>query len=213
MKDFFPVKQLRNARFRLSTPDSKQFPLDEGFEVAFAGRSNVGKSSTLNAIVDQKGLAKTSGQPGRTQHIVFFDVDAERRLVDLPGYGYAKAGYDQQREWGKLVNQYMESRQCLRGLVLVTDIRRPFSADDEMLLEWVAHRGVSLHLVLNKADKLSRRAAESTLLAIKDQGLGSVQLFSALKKDGVAEVHRVLGGWLDMVVEEQEVPNEKSIEP
>jgi GTP-binding protein len=184
------TKDLRRAQYLCSAHVAHQWPQDIGHEVAFAGRSNVGKSSAINAIVGQARLARTSKTPGRTQQIVFFEIDSRRRLVDLPGYGYAKVPLGLQRHWEKTVRHYLEDRNSLRGLILLGDIRRGLTDLDRQLLEWCAHKNLFVHLLLTKSDKLSRSAANQALGKAKgDLRLGTVtvQLFSALRKVGIEE--------------------------
>jgi len=193
----------RQARFLTSAAKLSQCPPDEGFEVAFAGRSNAGKSSAINAICDHRGLTKVSKTPGRTQLINFFELDEHRRLVDLPGYGFAKVSVKIKREWQRNLAEYLERRQCLRGLILLMDVRHPLKEFDLQMLEWAAHVGLPVHVLLTKADKLKRGAASSTLLKVRKaleemEGEFSVQLFSALKRTGIDEVHGVLDGWLGL---------------
>ncbi|RLA21600.1 MAG: YihA family ribosome biogenesis GTP-binding protein [Gammaproteobacteria bacterium] len=191
----------RTAQFLLSTPDLKSAPPDEGLEVAFAGRSNAGKSSAINAITSQKALARTSKTPGRTQQLVFFNLDDERRLVDLPGYGYAKVSLKMQKNWQLNMQRYLNERTALRGLFLLMDIRRPLTPFDEQMIAWTQSRQLPLHIALTKADKLSRGNAKSTLLSTRDQlekqGVPcSLQLFSVPGKIGVDDAHEILDEWL-----------------
>ena len=137
----------------LSIPDPQQAPPDAGYEVAFAGRSNAGKSSALNALTQRKSLARTSKTPGRTQHLVFFELDGERRLVDLPGYGYAKVPEKVRRHWGLAMETYLSGRESLRGLVLMMDVRHPLTDFDKQMLQWCQHAGMPVHILLTKADK------------------------------------------------------------
>jgi len=184
------TKDLRRAQFLCSAHVADQWPQDMGHEVAFAGRSNVGKSSAINAIAGQARLARTSKTPGRTQQIVFFEIDSERRLVDLPGYGYAKVPPGLQRHWKKMVRHYLEDRNSLRGLILLADIRRGLTDLDRQLLEWCAYNNLSVHLLLTKSDKLSRSAASQALAQVQRDirlGTDTVQLFSALRKVGIQE--------------------------
>ena len=184
------TKDLRRAQFLCSAHVADQWPQDMGHEVAFAGRSNVGKSSAINAIAGQARLARTSKIPGRTQQIVFFEIDSERRLVDLPGYGYAKVPPGLQRHWKKMVRHYLEDRNSLRGLILLADIRRGLTDLDRQLLEWCAYNNLSVHLLLTKSDKLSRSAASQALAQVQRDirlGTDTVQLFSALRKVGIQE--------------------------
>ena len=184
------TKDLRRAQFMCSAHVADQWPQDMGHEVAFAGRSNVGKSSAINAIAGQARLARTSKTPGRTQQIVFFEIDSERRLVDLPGYGYAKVPPGLQRHWEKTVRRYLEDRNSLRGLILLADIRRGLTDLDRQLLEWCAYNDLSVHLLLTKSDKLSRSAANQVLAQVQRTirlDTVTVQLFSALRRVGIEE--------------------------
>lgn len=184
----------------LSIPDPQQAPPDAGYEVAFAGRSNAGKSSALNALTQRKSLARTSKTPGRTQHLVFFELDGERRLVDLPGYGYAKVPEKVRRHWGLAMETYLSGRESLRGLVLMMDVRHPLTDFDKQMLQWCQHARMPVHILLTKADKLKRGPAMSTLLKVQktlaEQPNVSVQLFSALKHTGVEQARAVLDSWL-----------------
>ena len=190
----------RQASFLTSAARLDQAPPDEGYEVAFAGRSNAGKSSAINALCDHKGLARTSKTPGRTQLLNFFQLDERRRLVDLPGYGYAKVSVNIKKEWQGTLARYLEQRQCLCGLILLMDVRHPLKAFDVQMLEWAAHINLPLHVLLTKADKLKKGAAANsyqkvrkTIVAI-DPGF-TVQLFSALKRTGVDNAHHKLDHW------------------
>lgn len=189
-----------HARFMLSIPDPQQAPPDAGYEVAFAGRSNAGKSSALNALTQRKSLARTSKTPGRTQHLVFFELDGERRLVDLPGYGFAKVPEKVRRHWGLAMETYLSGRESLRGLVLMMDVRHPLTDFDKQMLQWCQHARMPVHILLTKADKLKRGPAMSTLLKVQktlaEQHNVSVQLFSALKHTGVEQARAVLDSWL-----------------
>ena len=184
------MKDLRRAQYLCSAHVANQWPQDRGHEVAFAGRSNVGKSSVINAIAGQARLARTSKTPGRTQQIVFFEIDSGRRLVDLPGYGYAKVPPRLQRHWEKTVRHYLEDRNSLRGLILLGDIRRGLTDLDRQLLEWCAYKDLPVHLLLTKSDKLNRSAANQALTQVqRDNRLNTVtvQLFSALRRVGIEE--------------------------
>jgi len=189
----------RQAEFLLSAHNPSQFPPDSGREVAFAGRSNSGKSSVINVITGKRSLARVSKTPGRTQQINFFSVTDDIRLVDLPGYGYAGVPGALRQHWAKLINTYFDRRKSLRGLILVTDIRRQLTAYDEQMLAWSTARQLPVCILLNKTDKLSRGAAKLAAMAVAnlvDQQLTSIHLFSALKKSGVDEVCEQLDGWL-----------------
>jgi len=191
----------RRAKFLSSASQPGQFPEGGSLEVAFAGRSNAGKSSALNTLCEQKSLARTSKTPGRTQLINFFALDEQRSLVDLPGYGYAKVPEKMRREWQQLMEAYLGKRTQLRGLVVIMDIRHPLKDYDLQMLEWCDYMRTPVHILLTKADKLKRGAASKQLLgvkrAIQEAGFDvSVQIFSALKKTGLDELQRVLNGWL-----------------
>lgn len=191
------------TRYILSALHLRDAPLDEGFEVAFAGRSNAGKSSAINAITHHKALARTSKTPGRTQLLNFFEVDEQRRLVDLPGYGYAKVPDSIRNNWRKAMEAYLQERRSLRGVFLLMDIRHPLTDFDWQMIEWCQYRQRPLHIALTKADKLSRGAARGVLLqvqsSLKQQARGmhlTLQLFSAPDRTGVDEAHDVLDQWL-----------------
>lgn len=193
----------QQASFVLSAAKLNQLPTDVGYEVAFAGRSNAGKSSALNVITQNRGLAKTSKTPGRTQLINIFSLDEERRLVDLPGYGYAKVSQAIRDRWQETLAQYLETRECLRGLILLMDIRHPLKELDQSMLNWAFMRGLPVHILLTKSDKLSRGAGMQVLKKItRDLQAGglqeviTVQLFSALNKTGVEEVYVTLDRWM-----------------
>ena len=196
------IAAYRGAYFETSAAKLSQLLPDEGMEVAFAGRSNAGKSSAINKICCQKSLARTSKTPGRTQLINFFTLDEQRRLVDLPGYGYAKVSEDIKRRWQQTMEQYLASRQSLQGLVLLMDVRHPLKDVDQQLLSWSWNVGMPTHILLTKADKLKRGAAQNTLLKVRKEisendssNLTSVQLFSALKGTGLDEIYTVLNHW------------------
>lgn len=179
-----------------------QLPADQGIEVAFAGRSNAGKSSALNVISDIKSLARTSKTPGRTQMINLFELDEQRRLVDLPGYGYAKVPDKIKRHWQQTLNRYLEQRQCLHGLILLMDIRHPFKEFDLLMLDWCQQAEMPVHILLTKADKLKHGAASNALQKARkilktEYPNNTIQLFSALKRQGVDEARAVLDGWFD----------------
>jgi GTP-binding protein len=192
----------RRARFLKSAAQLRQSPPDTGIEVAFAGRSNAGKSSALNALCGQKSLARTSKTPGRTQLLNFFALDESRRLVDLPGYGYAKVAEAVKQQWQQSLANYVEHRQCLRGLILLMDIRHPLKEFDLQMLQWNTHHGLPTHILLTKSDKLKTGAAKATLLKVRrelgDRPEITVQLFSSLKLRGVDECHQVLDIWFEL---------------
>jgi GTP-binding protein len=186
------MPQFPNTTFLTSAWQPRQFPPDEGAEVAFAGRSNAGKSSALNAITGRRGLARTSKTPGRTQLINFFTLNTQQRLADLPGYGYAKVPEQMRQHWRELLTRYVEVRASLAGLVIVMDARRPLMDFDLQMLEWVGANGLATHLLLTKADKLSRGEAMNTLKGVLARvgDTASAQLFSAVAKTGVDEARR-----------------------
>jgi GTP-binding protein len=180
------------AKFVLSCPSLKNCPEDQGYEVIFAGRSNAGKSSAINALTLQNKLAKVSRTPGRTQHLVFFELDENRRLVDLPGYGYAKVPERIKRQWHIDMSEYFEKRRCLAGAVLVMDARRPLTKFDQMMLDWCVSINLPTQILLTKSDKLKKGAASNALLkvrrAIEPHPYVEVQLFSSLKKQGLETI-------------------------
>lgn len=182
------------AKFIQSAYQPGQFPDDHATEVAFAGRSNAGKSSAINAILARPGLARTSKTPGRTQLLNFFEVAPAKRVVDLPGYGFAKVPPRMQEHWRELLTSYFETRQSLTGLFVIMDCRRPLLDYDWQMLDWGKARHLSVHLVLTKTDKLNRGEAMSTLARVKAEAkaIGTAQLFSATTKQGVEEARSVL---------------------
>lgn len=193
----------RQAQFLTSANKISQLPPDEGAEVAFAGRSNAGKSSALNAITDNKGLAKTSKTPGRTQLINFFALDATHHLVDLPGYGFAKVPIAVKNHWQQVLSSYLQSRKCLRGLVLLMDIRHPLKEFDRQMLDWCRAQGMPVHILLTKADKYKRGAASSVLLKVRkalkeEYPQTTAQLFSAHDKQGLEQARQQLQQWLEL---------------
>jgi GTP-binding protein len=181
----------------------KHLPPDSGAEVAFAGRSNSGKSSALNAITGISGLARTSKTPGRTQLINLFQLDQTKRLVDLPGYGYAKVPEAIKLHWQKILSEYITQRQCLKGIILMMDIRHPLKALDWQMIEWATSNQLPIHILLTKADKLKKGAARNILLELNKELSGyedflSVQLFSAFRGDGIEDVHIILDKWFSI---------------
>jgi len=188
-------------------------------EVAFAGRSNAGKSSAINTLANQRRLAFTSKTPGRTQQLNFFDLGASKFLVDLPGYGYAKVQKTEHRRWNAFLSTYLQSREPLAGLVLIMDARRPLTELDLQMLEWFAPRGRPVHGLLTKADKLGRSDQAQTLRRVRTEmaALGSgysASLFSSLKKTGVAEIEQVIATWLDISLPEKALaaPKKSAVE-
>ncbi|MCL5426803.1 MAG: ribosome biogenesis GTP-binding protein YihA/YsxC [Gammaproteobacteria bacterium] len=191
------------ASFIISAPTLALCPDDTGAEVAFAGRSNAGKSSAINALTQQNALARTSRTPGRTQLINFFSVmnDEARRLVDLPGYGYAKVPESVKLEWQKHLAEYLRNRFSLRGLVLLMDVRHPLTEFDQMMLNYADQREMPVHILLTKSDKLKKGPANAALQKVRSrlkewEDLVSVQLFSSLKRDGVDTLSQKLNQWL-----------------
>ena len=188
----------RHTRFLTSAAALGGLPADLGHEVAFAGRSNAGKSSALNAITGVNGLARVSKTPGRTRLLNVFALTEGMRLVDLPGYGYAKVPEAERLKWGELLDAYLGTRQSLAGLILVMDIRHPLTDFDRQLLGFAAPLQLPVHVLLSKADKLKRGAAASTLQQVRRdlRGWGTAQLFSAHSGDGVEEAQGLLADWL-----------------
>jgi len=192
----------RKAHFLISAGSAVQFP-KQGREVAFAGRSNAGKSSAINTLCDNKGLARTSKTPGRTRLVNFFELDEERRLVDLPGYGFAKVPVAVKNEWEKLMTEYLSEQQALAGLVIIMDIRHPLNENDWQMLRWCHHFQLPAHILLTKADKIKRGAQQSsklqTVKQLRDADINAtVQTFSALKKTGLTELVAKLNDWLKL---------------
>ena len=197
---------LRHTAFLLGATQPGQFPADDGWEVAIAGRSNAGKSSAINLITGVRGLARVSKTPGRTREINFFQVDSRRRLVDLPGYGYARVPLPMRRKWQGLIEDYFARRRSLRGVIVVMDCRHPLTDFDRQMLQWCAHAKLPVHLLLTKADKLSRGAAAAVLHKVRarlehesqSDGNISAQLFSALKRTGMEEAQNLLAKWMEI---------------
>nr|WP_314900779.1 ribosome biogenesis GTP-binding protein YihA/YsxC [uncultured Deefgea sp.] len=197
----------QGLQFLTTVNDLKTLP-HEGVEVAFAGRSNAGKSSAINTLANITRLAYVSKTPGRTQHINYFDFGNERRLVDLPGYGYAEVPERIRKHWQGLLAQYLSHRDNLIGLVLIMDSRRPLTELDRNMLAWFRPTGKPIHCVLTKSDKLNNQEKALALRTVKaefaDDAMITVQLFSSLKKQGVDEVEQVVGGWFAAATELQE---------
>ncbi len=200
------VPLCQQASFIISAAKVDQCPADEGLEIAFAGRSNAGKSSALNTLT-HANLARTSKTPGRTQLLNFFRLDDQRRLVDLPGYGYAKVPIPLKQHWQRHLEAYLGSRESLAGVFLMMDIRHPLTDFDQMMLDWARASGMPLHVLLTKADKLAFGAAKNALLKVRrdiTQQWGescSVQLFSAPKRMGIDEAQEVMARWLGLLEE------------
>ncbi|MGD2112172.1 MAG: ribosome biogenesis GTP-binding protein YihA/YsxC [Gammaproteobacteria bacterium] len=191
----------QQTRFLLGAPDTRRAPPDSGVEVAFAGRSNAGKSSALNTLTGQRSLARISKAPGRTREINFFQVAEGRRLVDLPGYGYAKVARSIKEQWQAGIARYLETRQSLCGVVLLMDVRHPLRDSDRQVLAWCHRAGLPTHVLLTKSDKLRRGPAGAALLATRRQleslhPQASVQLFSSHARTGCEELTAVLNRWL-----------------
>ncbi len=188
------MSSFNQAEFVISANRPAQFPPDKGSEVAFAGRSNVGKSSALNAIAGRKSLARTSKTPGRTQLVNFFALPDGDRLVDLPGYGYARVPEAGRRHWRHLMEAYFNQRRSLAGLILVMDVRRPLTEFDRQMLAWSEGVGCLTHILLTKADKLSRGKASAMLHEVRFavDADTSVQLFSATRKSGIEQAREAL---------------------
>lgn len=191
---------LSKATFTISAPDIRRLPADSGIEVAFAGRSNAGKSSALNTLTNQRSLARTSKTPGRTQLINIFEIAENKRLVDLPGYGFAKVPMEMKRKWQKALGEYLEKRECLKGLVILMDIRHPLKDLDMDLIQWAADGDLPVLALLTKSDKLSQGKVSAQVLAVKKQ-LASlnadikVQAFSSLKRTGSEQADAVICQW------------------
>ncbi len=191
----------QNASYFISAHHLRDLPPASGIEVAFAGRSNAGKSSALNTLANHNRLAYVSKQPGRTQLINFFTLGNDRHLVDLPGYGYAKVPESMRNHWQSVLSRYLGERTSLAGLVLVMDSRHPLTPLDRQMLDWFSPSGKPVHVLLTKSDKLSRSEATLTLNKVRKElvetwGNCSIQLFSSLKKQGVEEAEKVIGAWL-----------------
>jgi GTP-binding protein len=200
------VIHLSKATFTLSAPDIRRLPEDSGIEVAFAGRSNAGKSSALNTLTNQRGLARVSKTPGRTQLINIFEVAPDRRLVDLPGYGFAKVPIEMKKKWQKALGEYLEKRECLKGLVILMDIRHPLKDLDMDLIQWAADSDLPILALLTKCDKLSQGKRSSEVLQVK-KTLSSlnaditVQAFSSLKYTGLEQANALICQWLSAGLE------------
>jgi len=191
---------LNKATFTISAPNITKLSADTGIEVAFAGRSNAGKSSALNTLTNQRALARTSKTPGRTQLINVFDIGDDKRLVDLPGYGFAKVPLAMKQKWQKALGEYLQQRECLKGLVILMDIRHPLKDLDTDLIHWAADSKLSILVLLTKADKISqgKRSAEvlkvSKILAELNADI-TVQAFSSLKRTGVEQANQIICQW------------------
>ena len=192
---------LTKATFTISAPDIRRLPDDGGIEVAFAGRSNAGKSSALNTLTNQRGLARISKTPGRTQLINVFEVAPNRRLIDLPGYGFAKVPLEMKKKWQKALGEYLEKRECLKGLVVLMDIRHPLKDLDMDLIQWAADSELPVLALLTKCDKLSQGKRSAEVLRVKNilDKLNAdirVQAFSSLKYTGAEQANIIICDWL-----------------
>ena len=209
----------QKAKYTQSAPSIHECPPEDGIEVAFAGRSNAGKSSAINTLTNNHKLARVSKTPGRTQLINFFELSDTQRLVDLPGYGYAKVSREQKELWQRHLSEYLRERRCLKGLILLMDIRHPLQEFDTTMLNWATESNMPVHILLTKADKLSRGHAGSALMAVKKElkaanlsELVSVQTFSSLKNTGLDDLKAKLQTWLapiseaDLAEAEAELP-------
>ena len=196
------------AKFSMSAPDIRHLEKDEGIEVAFAGRSNAGKSSALNTITRQKNLARTSKTPGRTQLINVFELEEGRRLVDLPGYGFAQVPIAMKKKWQQALGEYLQKRKSLKGLVVLMDIRHPFKDLDQDLIYWAVDAGLPVLALLTKADKLKSGKRKEAFMFARDAALAfngdvTVQTFSSLSKIGVKETSVILDKWFQIESDEQ----------
>ncbi|MEW6994019.1 ribosome biogenesis GTP-binding protein YihA/YsxC [Colwelliaceae bacterium MEBiC 14330] len=200
---------LSKATFTISAPDIRRLPNDSGIEVAFAGRSNAGKSSALNTLTNQRGLARISKTPGRTQLINVFEVAQNRRLVDLPGYGFAKVPLEMKKKWQKALGEYLEKREALKGLVVLMDIRHPLKDLDLDLIHWAVDSDLPVLVLLTKCDKLSQGKRSAQVLAVK-KALSSleadikVHAFSSLKRTGAEQADTIICDWLAQDTDEGE---------
>ncbi len=191
---------LSKATFTISAPDIRRLPEDTGVEVAFAGRSNAGKSSALNTLTHQKSLARTSKTPGRTQLINVFEIAENMRLIDLPGYGFAKVPLAMKQKWQKALGEYLEKRDCLKGLVVLMDIRHPLKDLDLDLIHWAVDSDLPVLALLTKCDKLSQGKRSAEVLKVQKELAKlnadiSVQAFSSLKRTGSEQADRIICNW------------------
>lgn len=190
----------RLTRYLMGAAKLSQLPPDEGIEIALAGRSNAGKSTALNAITDQKNLAKTSKTPGRTQLINLFTIKDNCRLTDLPGYGFAKVSKNIKENWQKTLSEYLQNRRCLQALVIFMDIRHPLKETDQQMINWAIHADIPVHVVLSKADKLKSGARKAALLSAQKtlstiSPMISCQAFSATQKIGLEQLIETIKNW------------------
>lgn len=192
------------TKFVTSAPDINHLPADTGIEIAFAGRSNAGKSSALNTLTSQKNLARTSKTPGRTQLINLFEVAPNCRLVDLPGYGFAQVPEEVKRKWQKSLGEYLHKRESLKGLVILMDIRHPLKDLDQQMIDWAVQSELPVMLLLTKADKLASGAQKKQLNMVKEailpfQGDITVATFSSLKRTGLEQLRQKLDYWFEQL--------------
>ena len=190
----------QKAHFIISAPDIRHLPPDTGIEIAFAGRSNAGKSSALNALTQQNGLARTSKTPGRTQLINLFQIEEGLRLVDLPGYGYAQVPEEMKRKWQRSLGEYLQKRECLKGVVILMDIRHPLKDLDMQMIDWAVESELPTLVLLTKADKLASGARKQQLISVRDalaSKVGDIRIeyFSSLKKIGIDKLRNTLNEW------------------
>ncbi len=195
------MSKFQSASFYISVNDLGDLPQHSGIEIAFAGRSNAGKSSVINTLTNRNRLAFVSKTPGRTQQINFFRLNSNHFFVDLPGYGYAKVPYSVKNHWEKLLSTYLQTRESLKGLILIMDVRHPFKSIDIQMLDWFIPTGKAVHILLTKADKLSKlqaahRLNEVSLYVQNSYPQCSVQLFSSLAAEGIEDVSNVIHTWL-----------------
>lgn len=193
---------LHRAAFTLSAPDIRRLPDDHGIEVAFAGRSNAGKSSALNTLTNQRSLARTSKTPGRTQLINVFEIAENKRLIDLPGYGFAKVPLEMKIKWQKALGEYLEKRECLKGLVILMDIRHPLKDLDKDLIQWAVDSELPILVLLTKCDKLSQGQRSTEVLKVKKvlkehNADITVQAFSSLKRTGSEQANDIICNWFN----------------
>ncbi len=204
----------QNTHFITSAPDIRHLPVDEGIEIAFAGRSNAGKSSSLNRLTNQKSLAKTSKTPGRTQLINLFKVTEGCHIVDLPGYGFAQVPLEMKKKWQKSLGEYLQKRECLKGLVVLMDIRHPMKDLDQQLIIWAVECGIPVQVLLTKADKLKSGARKAQILKIRKDaqqfgGDVSVDGFSSLSGIGVDILRNKLDSWFAPMVAPELIDSEE----
>jgi GTP-binding protein len=197
------MSTLRNIEFVTTVAETHALPPAHGAEVAVAGRSNAGKSSAINALAQRNRIAFVSKTPGRTQHINFFSVGPDRYLVDLPGYGYAAVPAAARAHWHDLVGGYLQKRACLRGVILIMDVRHPLTELDRQLINWLRPTGVPVHILLSKSDKLGQQKANATLREVnatlaRDYVNCSAQLFSSTRKIGIVEAAKQIQRWLSV---------------